>query len=56
MRPVVSIRATSPSTTAFGLRTALTSALATSLKRPVRSLPFRETSLHSPPRMYAIAR
>ena len=50
------MRQISPSTTAFGLLTALTIAFATSGKRPVRSLSLRDTSLHSPPRTYATAR
>ena len=50
VRPDGSIRQISPSTTAFGLLTALTIAFATSGKRPVRSFSLRERSVHSLPR------
>jgi len=50
------MRQISPSTTAFGLFTALAIAFATPGKRVVRSLSLRETSLQSPPRTYASAR
>ncbi len=55
-RPCSSSAQTSPSSTAFGVRSAFPIAFATSAKRAVKSLSFRLTSATSPPATYAIAR